>query len=415
MVKKPKQYSVTIVGGGMVGLLFAAVLSEANIGVALIESKEPVLEWAESSLDSRVSAINIISQRILKQLNVWSLVRSESYSSLMALKIWDAIGGGEIDFDSADAGVPELGAIVENREIIRALSLFLQKNKYVDFYCPHKAKAISKEEKYIEITLDNEQKIRSDLIVGADGAHSWVREQMTSTMQQRPYDQSAVVAVVETDQSHQQTGWQAFLPDGILALLPLANPHHCAIVWSTETERANNLVAMDKQQFNRDINNEFGLRLGRINRLNKPRAIPLVMRHVKKYVEPRMALIGDAAHTIHPLAGQGVNLGFMDAVCLAQCIIEAKEKHHDIGSLRPLRRYERWRKGDNVMMILTMRGFKELFGSSSSLVIQARNMGLNVANRSDLVKGFFMRIAIGESVDLPALATNEFLMKSDRV
>jgi len=194
------------------------------------------------------------------------------------------------------------------------------------------------------------------------------------------------------------------LSDGILALLPLANPYHCAVVWSTETERANNLMAMTDTNFNRDINNEFGLRLGNIKLLNKPKAIPLVMRHVKKYVEPRMALIGDAAHTIHPLAGQGVNLGFMDAACLAQCIIEAKRQHHDIGNLKPLRRYERWRKGDNVMMILAMQGFKELFSASSTLITQARNMGLNMTNRSSLIKNFFMHIAMGESVDLPVLA-----------
>ncbi|WP_423063090.1 UbiH/UbiF/VisC/COQ6 family ubiquinone biosynthesis hydroxylase [Candidiatus Paracoxiella cheracis] len=407
MSTQTKEYAVTIVGGGMVGLLFAALLADAKIKTAVIESHKPTMRWAKTDIDSRVSAVNVVSQRILKNVNVWSAIDLNSYSPLTALKVWDAIGGAEIDFDSADTGAPALGAIVENREIVRALWQHLEHNEYVDFYCPHKGKNIVNDEAFVEITLDDEQKIRSQLIVGADGASSWVRQQMSGDMHERSYDQNAVVAVVETEEPHQQTGWQAFLPDGILALLPLANVHHCAIVWSTETERANHLVAMSAQDFNREINNEFGLRLGQIKLLNEPKAIPLVMRHVKKYVEPRIALIGDAAHTIHPLAGQGVNLGFMDAACLAQCIIEANENHRDIGSLRPLRRYERWRKGDNVMMIVTMRGFKELFGSSSSLIIQARNMGLNFADRSDLIKNCFMRIAMGESVDLPVSAIQD--------
>lgn len=404
MTTKAKHYSVIIIGGGMVGLLLAAALADANIKVAVIEAKKPNLRWTKTDFDARVSAVNAVSQRMLKKLNVWSMLRAECYAPLTALKVWDAIGGATITFDSAEIGAAALGAIVENRDVVRVLWQHLQENKYVDFYCPQQTKEISKEQDFIEITLDDKKKIRADLVVGADGAHSWVREQMAGGMQQRSYDQSAVVAVVETEQTHQHTGWQAFLCDGVLALLPLANPHYCAIVWSSATARAHNVAAMTDADFNCEINNEFGVRLGNIALLNKPKAIPLVMRHAKKYVAPRLALIGDAAHTIHPLAGQGVNLGFMDAACLAHCIIDAHQQQRDIGNLRPLRRYERWRKGANTTMIVTVRGFKELFGSSSTVIIQARNLGLNMTDRSSLIKNYVMRIAMGESLDLPALA-----------
>ncbi len=404
MSKSSAKPTVTIVGGGMVGLLLAALLSEANFHVVVIESKKPSVRWNKETLDARVSAINRVSQRLLEKLTVWNEVHRESYSPLMQLKIWDGLGGAEIDFDSAEIGVPALGAIVENREIVRALLSFLNKKSNVELVCPATPAELIRHEHSVDLILEDKTKISSSIIVGADGAHSWLRTQMNSDLVEKPYEQSAVVTVVQTEEPHQKTGWQAFLPDGILALLPLFHSHRCAIVWSTSTENANQLIALKEDEFTIEINNAFGLRLGEIKRLTSPVAIPLVMRHAKNYVEPRLALVGDAAHTIHPLAGQGVNLGFMDAACLAQCLIDARDQHKDLGSVRVLRRYERWRKGDNALMLLGMRMFKELFGSHSSVIIQARNMGLQLTNRFNFLKNALMRYAIGETDDLPSVA-----------
>lgn len=394
---------VTIIGGGMVGLLLAALLANAEIKVTLIEAKKPLLCLSKDSLNSRVSAINAVSRRLLNKINCWQDIRKSTYSPLVKLDVWDSAGGGEIIFDSADVSASALGAIIENREIVRVLWQKLQEDPLVEFICPAQPWNLSSFEEFIALELDNQKTIRTSLLVGADGSASWLREQMNINIRERSYEQSAVIAVVKTENPHEQTGWQAFLPDAVLALLPLAAPHHCAIVWSISPEEATQLIAADEKSFNAKINNAFGLRLGEIQRLTQPKSIPLIMRHAKKYLDSRRVLIGDAAHTIHPLAGQGVNLGFMDAACLAQCIIDAHHEKCDVGSFRVLRRYERWRKGDNVMMLAAMRFFKECFGTQSPFIVQARNMGLTMTNRLNFLKNYFMKIAMGESLDLPDL------------
>lgn len=395
---------IVVVGGGMVGLLLAMLVSQAKIPVTMIEAHEPALDWNPRDLDARVSAVNAVSQRLLTKMNVWDLLRPATVSSLQQLTVWDAVGGADINFDSAEVGAPALGAIVENREIIRVLWQQLKTSDGVTVIPNVKPMELIQDREQIELVLDNGARLTGALVVGADGGKSWVRQQMAGETVEKSYHQQAIIAVVKTEQSHHQTGWQAFLPDGVLALLPLADSHHCAIVWSVSTERAQELMALDQEQFNHEINDAFGLRLGEITGVTQPQAIPLMMRHVKNYVKPRIALIGDAAHTIHPLAGQGVNLGFMDAACLAQCIIDAHQQQCDIGSWRVLRRYERWRKGDNTMMLMAMRGFKELFSTTSPLIVQARNTGLQVTNKLDIIKNYVMRIAMGESSDLPTLA-----------
>ena len=403
MTKPSELKPLTIIGGGMVGLLLAALLADRKINVVILEAKKPLLQWEKESLDSRVSAINSASQRLLKIIGIWKEIRSQAYSSLMKLKVCDGLGGAEIIFDSADVGAPSLGAIVENREMVRALWQRLQNNPYVELICPAKPLYLSPSDGFIELELNNKQKIQTFCVVGADGSHSWLREKMKIELSERPYKQSAVVAVVKTANDHQQTGWQVFLPEAVIALLPLTNPHHCALVWSFPTEEADKLIVMDRKIFNVKLNNAFGSRLGEIDCLNSPKSIPLIMRHAKKYVEPRMVLMGDAAHTMHPLAGQGVNLGFMDAACLAQCVIDAQQEQRDVGSLRVLRRYERWRKGDNTMMLAIMRLFKECFGTQFSFIVQARNMGLTIADRFSFLKNCCMKIAMGEIGDLPKL------------
>lgn len=390
-----KENTVVVVGGGMVGLALAKALGDASIKTLVVESKAPLLEWQPTDVTARVSAINAATQQFLQHIGVQSLLHPQSISDLQCLRVWDAVGGGEIVFDSAEVGEAALGAIVENREIIRVLWKALEQHEHVELLCPATPEQLIHQDEGVRLVLSDGRDIDASLIVGADGARSWVRGQMNSVLTQRPYQHSAVVAVVKTELPHQQTGWQAFLGGGVVALLPLSDMHHCAIVWSVLPDEAEALVAKDPIAFNDELNNAFGSRLGRIEVCNIPQAIPLMMRHVRHYVEPRCALVGDAAHTIHPLAGQGVNLGFMDAACLSHSLIDAVEQGRDLGSMRVLRRYERARKGDNALMLAAMRGFKELFASQSPLVIQARNMGLQCVDRLSFVKNHFMSVALG--------------------
>ncbi|WP_211924121.1 UbiH/UbiF/VisC/COQ6 family ubiquinone biosynthesis hydroxylase [Coxiella endosymbiont of Amblyomma nuttalli] len=404
MMKKPSELKpLTIIGGGMVGLLLAALLADGKINVVVVEAEKPLLRWDKDNLDSRVSAINVASQCLLKTIDIWKEISSRAYSPLIKLKVWDGLGGAEVMFDSADVGTPSLGAIVENREIIRVLWRRLQNDPYVTLICPAKPLNLLLSKDFIELELNNKQKIQTFCLVGADGSDSWLREKMRIELSEHAYKQSAVVTVVKTVNDHQQTGWQVFLPEAVLALLPLNDPHHCAMVWSLSTEEVDKLMMMKERTFNVALNNAFGSRLGGIFCLNSPRSFPLIMRHAKKYVRPRMVLMGDAAHTIHPLAGQGVNLGFMDAACLAQCIIDAQQEQRDVGSLRVLRRYERWRKSDNVMMLVAIALLKECFCTQFPFIVQARNVGLTIVDRLNFFKNCCMKIAMGKIGNLPKL------------
>lgn len=394
---------VIIIGGGIVGLTCAAILAKENIHVTVIETNEPELDWAKIALTPRVSAINMASYRIFENLNLWSMSNKDSLSPLRHIEVWDNIGGGKITFDSADIGKGQLGYIVENREIIRLLWNELKKQSNVDLYCPESAKKIISEKDSMILEL-SKKTLKTKLLIGADGANSWVRTQMNIACKENPYYQKAIIAAIKTEKPHHHSALQVFLNDGILAALPLAFDHHMAIVWSLPLDEAEKMSLMPAENVVLKMKNAFGVKLGKIELLSPLQSFPLIMRHAENYVKPRMALIGDAAHSIHPLAGQGVNLGLLDAACLSQCIVKARQDQKDIGSLRVLREYERWRKGSNCAMLWAMRGFKEVFGSHSPLVAQIRNLGLNFTDNTHFLKNFFMRYAMGNVSDLPDLA-----------
>jgi len=393
---KAKHYDVIINGGGMVGLALVASLVQQNFHVAIIESKKPALRWAKDKLNARVSALNLASISLLKKIEAWENIRQQAMSPLNKMIVWDELGGGEIEFDSSEISKNNLGAIVENREIVKVLWQQLSNNKNVDFIVPHQAVELKQTDNAIALTLDNEKTLTAELLVGADGAQSWVREHAGIECSIRPYEHNAVIAVLQLEKPHQQTAWQCFTPNGPLAVLPIADNHQAVMIWSTQENHADELLKMDAKTLGREISNALSLRLGSVNPLTKAVSIPLIMRHAKHYIDNRIALVGDAAHTIHPLAGQGVNLGFADVICLTDALIEAKQKRWDIGSRRPLRTYERAGKGDNLIMLLAMRSFKEIFISQSPITIQLRSLGLNITNRLDLVKHCFMGYAMGE-------------------
>lgn len=395
---------IVIVGGGIVGLVLAAALARANFPVTLVETKLPELQWENSSLDARVSAINAVSQQILVNLDIWQHINPAAITPLWGLTVWDHTGGGEIHFDSADIGEPQLGFIVENRALIKALWAHLAALPQVTLLCPGQPQKIIHNAAQLQLQLADQTLIPAQLIVGADGGHSWVRAEMGVNAHERSYQQQALVAVVHTVRAHQNRGWQSFLPAGPLGVLPLADPQTTAIVWSNTLPEAQRLMALTPLDFNQELSTALTNRLGAMTCLTPPQAIPLMMRHAEDYVQPHLALVGDAAHTIHPLAGQGVNLGLLDAAVLAEVLMTAREKRQDLGSLRVLRRYQRWRKGDNALMLAAMRGFKELFAAQSPWLVHCRSQGLNLTDHAGFLKNVIMRYAIGRSDDLPDLA-----------
>jgi 2-octaprenylphenol hydroxylase len=406
--EKEKHYDVVIVGGGMVGASLACAFAPENnnnrLSIALIETVAPNYDWPEDSFDLRVSAITRASQNFLDKLGVWQNIINERATAYHDMHVWDAGGNGSIHFDCADIGEPNLGHIIENRIINKSLMERASHIDNVDIYCPAKPVQLSLDDELSEnsiakLQLDDGTILNTEVLVGADGGRSWVRQQAGISVSTRDYQQTAVVANVTTELPHQFTAWQRFLPTGPLAFLPLSNTEGAdnisSIVWSTSAEEAARLCELDETDFNAELTIAFEAKLGKVLATGPRASFPIKGQHATHYVKPHLALIGDAAHTIHPLAGQGVNLGFADAQCLAQTILSAHAAHKSIGSFKTLRRFERSRRGDNLLMLESMGIFKQLFSNNTPGLRELRNAGLKFSDRSTPLKHFFMQKALG--------------------
>ena len=398
-----KKYDCIIVGAGMMGLLLAKALADAGLYIALLEKLPLTTEWTASDLTARVSTLNNSSINILKNLKVWSQFPQASMSPLRELKVWDDLGGGELNFAATQVGKSELGFIVENRAVIKTLWQSLQDVTNVDTHMQNCAQNIRVTEQEVTIQCAEGLSLTAEVLVGADGANSWVRKHMQFSLSERPYQQNAIVAVIGCEHAHQQTAQQSFLPAGPLGVLPLSDTQQCSIVWSNQTSREQQLMQLPVDDFNRELTNALQCRLGNLSLLSQRISLPLIRRHASQYIQPRIALVGDAAHTIHPLAGQGANLGFMDAAALAQVLIAAKQRDKDIGRQRVLRHYERWRKGDNQAMHVLMQAYCDLYAENNTLITSLRSLGMNGLGRMPAIKNYIMRYAMGERMDAPSL------------
>ncbi len=396
MNKQTQHYDIVIVGGGMVGSALACALSNDNgaLKIAIIEGREPELNWDHKSFDMRVSAITRGSQQLFEQLGIWETLQADRISPYGEMYVWDATGDGHIHFDCADVGEPNLGHIIENRVITRALNQHVEQLDNVCVYCPAKPKQLTQNNSNALLELEDGNILETTLVIGADGANSWTRQQAGIDITTRDYNQQAIVTMVKTSLPHQETAWQRFLPTGPLAFLPLTD-NYSSIVWSTTPEKAQELLNLDEAEFKTALANTFDHKLGDITELGPRAAFPLKGQHAKHYVQPHLALVGDAAHTIHPLAGQGVNLGFADISKLAEVILEDHKNRKAIGSFKTLRRYERARRGDNLLMLESMGAFKTLFSNENTGLSKLRNLGLNITNKLVPAKHLFMRHAMG--------------------
>lgn len=397
-------YDLIIAGGGMVGSALACALGHAELNIALLEGAPPDRIRPGADLDSRVSAISRASQRIFAAVGAWDGMTAWRVSPFRDMRVWDATGFGSIHFDSADIGEPLLGWIIENRVIQQALLERARQFPTVDLLCPTALEtAHPLEDGSWRVGLNDGREFTTRLLVGADGAQSKVRQLAGIETGGWGYDQHAVVANVRTEKPHQETAWQRFTPSGPLAFLPLSDGR-CSIVWSNTPERAAGLLALDENDFGDALMAAFEARLGAILEVGPRAAFPLRLQHAHAYVKSGVVLIGDAAHVIHPLAGQGVNLGLLDAATLAEVLSDAVAADRNIGSFKVLRRYERWRKGDNLLMLGIMDGFKRLFGNTLPPVRLLRNLGLNLTDAAGPLKNLIARRAMGLEGDLPRLA-----------
>ena len=391
-MNKQADYDVIIAGGGMVGATLACLLAKQGSSVAVIEPYIPKPFSIKDDYGLRVSAISRFSQQAFMKVGAWEPILALRAAPYEAMHVWDATGQGEIHFDAAELGEPDLGYIIENQVVQAGLAEAMKQYDNLDFIPSVSAQSFSVEDNSVSVVLSDERVLITDLLVGADGANSKVRELAGIDVQLNDYTQKGLVAVVTTEKHHEYTAWQRFMPSGPLAFLPLGDDK-ISIVWTLPSDKADYHVAMSNENFNTAITEAFDYRLGRVTVLSERGAFPLVGRQAEQYVSEGVALIGDAAHTIHPLAGQGVNLGIKDAVELADVLAAANDRSHV--SMKTLRRYERARRGDNVMTQKAMEGFKLLFGNTFAPLQLARNFGLSAVNSLKPVKNEVIRRAMG--------------------
>ncbi|MGR6835010.1 FAD-dependent 2-octaprenylphenol hydroxylase [Aliivibrio wodanis] len=397
---------IAIIGGGMVGLTVAAALENSGLRIAIIESKLPDTELADLP-DVRVSAISRASENILEHVGAWQGIVTRRASPYSSMKVWEQDSFARIEFEAEQIAQRNLGHIVENRVIQLSLLEKVSKQENVTLLAPERCSNIMFGESEAWLNLESGKAITAKLVVGADGANSWLRQQVDIPLTHWDYGHSALVANIRTVESHDKTARQIFRPEGPLAFLPLGEDNLNSIVWSLDPLHAENLVSMSEEEFNKQLTAAFDNQLGLCKVEGERQAFPLKMRYAKDFVKERVVLVGDAAHTIHPLAGQGVNLGLADAAALAETINELHQEGKDIGLKMNLRPFERWRKTEAAQMIASMQGFKELFSGSNPIKKLVRGIGMSLTNEVSPVKDECLKRALGVSGRLPKIAQNK--------
>jgi len=379
---------VVIVGGGMVGQAFALSMSQkTNATIAIIEPNNPNPKL-NKDFHTRVSAITPTSELFLKSIGVWDLVKRKH--AFTQTKVWDQNSHGNLDFNATDDDLTHLGHIVENDVIQSAMFIALDDAKVT--FISAKLDDIEKTEKGYQLKLDDDQSLSCDLLIGADGARSRIRDLAHIEFSETNYQQKAIVCNIRSDQSFEDTTWQRFLSDSIIALLPLSD-HEASIVWSAENHLADELVALSTQDFADRLSAGVEYRFGQFEVLNEVQAFPLIERSAKDYVKEGVALIGDAAHNIHPLAGQGVNLGFADVEELSNQLRDSTKSLGDYGVLRT---YARARRLDNELMAKTMTGLNWIYKENNEPLRWLRGFGMNLVNENPTLKSFFQAHATGK-------------------
>lgn len=415
------QFDLIILGGGLVGLTQALLSAQAGFSIALIEGstapfdairqlreaastqsgdntsahKTKPEEWNSSDFDIRCSTISRASQKIFKSINVWELMAADRISTYRNMVVWDAEGYGEITFHATEVAEPDLGHVIENRVMLKALWQQVEKEKLITVLAGRKPVLYSLESNHIMVQLNDHQTITAQLVIAADGMHSWLRQTAGIQTTEWDYQQQALVATVKTELSHQETAWQRFIKGGPVSFLPLTDPNTCSIVWSNTPDKVNALLALSDQKFCEELGFAFDYRLGKIIQTGERCSFPLKMSHAKHYIGKRMVLVGDSAHVFHPLLGQGLNAGLQDAKVLSEILAMGRKNRYDLGNYLFLRRYERARKGSVLTLVAAVELFKRAFNSSHTCIIAGRSMAFNAANSMQWIKKKLIRYAMG--------------------
>lgn len=400
------EFDVIVVGGGMVGAALACCLGGSELRVAVVEAQAPLAFSPEQPHDLRVSALSIASRNILDAIGAWQGVTARRYCPFRRMRVWET--AGETLFDSEDINSRELGYIVENRVTQLALLDRLADFANVELLMPVAISKIDYNENNTRLFLDNGRQLQTRLLVAADGGHSRVRQAVGLGVTSWDYGQQALVIYVETAYPQQDITWQRFLPSGPQAFLPLPG-NFASLVWYQSADEVRRLQALEFAELKTELTAAFPQCLGEVKRILGVTSFPLRRQHAQHYVKRGVALIGDAAHMINPLAGQGVNIGFLDAAALAEVLMHARKQGKDIADPQVLRAYENQRRHENLKMMTVMDIFYRAFSNDILPLKVLRNFGLGFAQRIPPLRNQVMKVAMGLEGRLPRLARGERL------
>lgn len=387
------KFDVAVIGGGLVGASLLAALRNTGLKLAVIEATPTTPLPDGDSWDNRIYAISPGSAKFLQAIGAWQRLPPERLAPVYKMRVHGDDQVSRIEFSAYQSGIPELAFIAENRQLQHAIWETLRTaEKQIHIFCPAQCSAIEWHHSHADITLTDGTRLQASLVVGADGVNSWVREQAGIGSEWQPYLQLGIVANFETERPHHHTAFQWFRRDGILALLPLPGKR-VSMVWSANQSQAEALLDLSDEALARQVTHASGHLLGKLSLITKATGFPLNFVRVKSLVKPRVVLIGDAAHGIHPLAGQGVNLGLRDARELAG-LLEQFAGLGDCGEYRILQHYARHREQDIATMQWMTDGLQKLFASKQATLIRLRNLGFEMTNRLPLLKNHLMQHAL---------------------
>jgi len=394
-----------IAGGGMVGSALGCLVASQSptTRVCVLEPHPPQPLSADGAWGPRVSAISRASQAVLEHAGAWPLIASQRISGYSRMTVWEGDNPARnLTFGAEEVGASELGHIVENSLVQWALLRRLDQLPNASLIAAPVEGADAEADKVV-VAVGGYGAMAAKLLVGADGAGSATRSMMGLETRAWSYYQRAVVATIRTEFPHKDTAFQRFLPGGPIAFLPLCDGG-ISIVWSNTEDDAGRLMELDEADFMAAVGKASDYVLGEITHTSTRAAFPLRAQYATRYTAARFALIGDAAHTVHPLAGQGVNLGFLDVAALAEVFLDALDQGRDPGDSGCLRKYERWRKGENLAMLAAVDGLGRMYRVGSGPLPLLRRLGVDLLARAPLAREIFVRRAMGLAGDLPRWA-----------
>jgi 2-octaprenyl-6-methoxyphenol hydroxylase len=397
---------VLIIGGGIAGLTLGCALGGAGVTVVLVEPL-PVERLTSTGFDGRTTAVAAGSQAALAAIGVWPAMEAEA-QPILEIRVSDGHSPLFLHYDHREVGGEALGYIVENRVIRTALLDYLNGLPTVTLVAGRHVAALDRGGALARATLGDNTVVTARLAVATDGRNSPTRQEAGIETAAWRYRQVGIVCNVHHEIDHRGVAQEHFLPAGPFAILPLTG-RRSSIVWTERADLAPALLALDDSAFLAELTLRFGDYLGKLEIIGPRFSYPLGLMHAARYIAPRLALAGDAAHAMHPIAGQGLNIGWRDVAALAEVVTDALRLGFDPGSVAILERYERWRRVDNAMMLAATDALNRLFSNDITPVRLARDAGLAAVNRAPLLKRLFMRHAMGVLGDVPRLVRGEAL------